>query len=197
MGPRRSELAFIITVMVVLASYVTASEVLSTGPESSSVITTINVGGSPRYAAFDPANGYIFVCNVGSNTSLKGTVDVIDGSSNTVVAKITVGVFPKWLAFDSANGDILVSNYDSHAISDVSGTSWVTTATLSLPSKGPPVPEPDGIAFDPTNGYLYVVENNLDSVIVINGANGAAVGSPIPVGKGTRRNSIQSIHRAD
>lgn len=183
MGPKRTELAFIITVVIVLASYLTTAAISSTGPASTSVITTIHVGGSPRYAAFDPADGYVYVCNVGSNTSLSGTIDVIDGASNTVVAKIAVGVFPKWLAFDSANGDIVVSNYDSHTISEVSGISWVATSTLSLPSNGPPVPAPDGVAFDPANGYLYVVENNLDSVVVINGANSSVVGAPIRVAK--------------
>jgi YVTN family beta-propeller protein len=49
-----------------------------------SVIKTIIVGTGPYRDLFDPANGYVYVANVASNS-----VSVIDGSTNMVVATIT------------------------------------------------------------------------------------------------------------
>jgi YVTN family beta-propeller protein len=71
----------ILTLVVGLAS----SNTLLGGERAwaDSVIKTITVGTGPYGDLFDPANGNIYVANVGSNS-----VSVIDGSTNTVIATV-------------------------------------------------------------------------------------------------------------
>src|SRR5215831_2190040 len=86
-----------------------------------SVIKTITVGTGPYGDLFDPANGYIYIANVFSNS-----VSVIDGSTNTVIATITVpsnqlGQTPRQLAFNSHNDDIYSADIYSNTVSVIDG----------------------------------------------------------------------------
>lgn len=86
-----------------------------------SVIKTITVGTGPYGDLFDPANGYIYVANMFSNS-----VSVIDGSTNTVIATVNVqpnqvGQSARGLAFDSNNGYIYVADIYSNTVSVIDG----------------------------------------------------------------------------
>jgi YVTN family beta-propeller protein len=84
------------------------------------VIASIGVGSFRFGAAFDSANGYIYVANDNSNN-----VSVINGATNKVIASIGVGCDPDGAAFDSANGYIYVTNFGSGTVSIISTPSQV------------------------------------------------------------------------
>ena len=79
-----------------------------------------NNGIFPFGAAFDSANGYIYVTN-----QYSGNVSVINGSTNKVIASIGVGSNPYGAAFDSANGYVYVTNFFSGTVSIISTSSQV------------------------------------------------------------------------
>jgi YVTN family beta-propeller protein len=80
--------------------------------------STISVGKSPDFIAFDSANGNLYVTNFNDNT-----VSVISGQTNKVIGNpIPVGVNPLGIAFDSANG--------SGAANDVSVISGSTNTVI-------------------------------------------------------------------
>jgi len=129
---------------------------------------TTNYGIGPDGAAFDSANGYIYVTNVGSDN-----VSVINGSTNNVIASIGVGVgsSPDGAAFDSANGYIYVTNVGSDNVSVINGATNKVIASIGVGVA------PDGAAFDSANGYIYVANFRSGSVSVINGATNKVIAS--------------------
>ena len=118
----------------------------------------------PVAAAFDPANGYIYVADSGCST-----VSVINGSTNKVVATVNVESGPQAVAFDSANGYIYVANQGSGNISVINGSTNKVVATVNVGS------EPDAVAFDSANGYIYVANVYPNNVSVIDGSTNKVV----------------------
>ncbi len=109
----------------------------------SQVIGSVGVGATadPSLAAFDPADGDIYVAD--SNSS---NVSVIRDSA--LVATIPVGSDPLGLTYDPVDGDVYVSNENSGNVSVLNGTVLVGTVTTG----GYPFLS----AFDSANGYVYV-----------------------------------------
>jgi len=148
---------------------------------NNTVIATIAVGSYPVGLAYDPSNGYVYVTNDASNN-----VSVINGANNTVIANITVGSFPEQIAYDPSDGYIYVVNSGSNNISVINGANNEIIANLSLGltwgstgdwgSSGPL-----GIAYDPSNNYLYLANTIGNSLILINGTTNTVV-SNIKVG---------------
>ena len=121
---------------------------------------------------YDPANGDIYVTNIVTNN-----VTVIHGT--TVVATIPVGAGPNGAAYDSANGEVFVSNEGSSIRSNltvINGTTDRVAGQVYPVNTGP------GVAFDDSNGYVYVCSNNLQAnasnyVTVVNGTDDRVVAS--------------------
>jgi YVTN family beta-propeller protein len=115
-----------------------------------------NNGIFPFGAAFDSANGYIYVTNPNSKN-----VSVISGSTNKVIACIGVGSEPYGAAFDSANGYIYVTNANSNNVSVINGATNKVIASIGVGSS------PYGAAFDSANGYIYVTNFGSGTVSII------------------------------
>ena len=101
---------------------------------------------APIAAGFNPKNGEIYLANDGS-----GNVSVINGTNNTFIKSISVGQVPYSLTFDS-NGDVFVACLNSGYISVIDGATDTVTKTISSPA----IPNPHVVAFDPSNGLLYL-----------------------------------------
>jgi YVTN family beta-propeller protein len=81
--------------------------------------------------------------------------------TGSVVAAASTGSGPYAAAFDTMDQLMYVVNYDSDNITLLNGTS--TNATITLPTYA----FPDGIAYDPVNGTIYVALYGLSIVSVI------------------------------
>jgi len=164
--------------------------------ESNNIISTINVGKSPIGVAYDPSNGYIYVANSGSDTVsviptspqpiIKHyTVTFTEsGLPSGTLWSVSLGN----QTISSSNNTIIFSEYNgtySYSIPAISGlypspsSGNVTVAgkPLSLainflpPSTTITVGSyPLGVAYDSSNGYVYVANSNSSTVSVINGA---------------------------
>ncbi len=113
---------------VYLTSFYDASGIVSVG-KGLSVISTITFAsyGIPSGAAYDSANGYIYVTNEGWDN-----VSVINGTE--VITSIPVGPSPVGAAFDPMNGYLYVANsglptcwvcsYQPGSVSIINGSSY-------------------------------------------------------------------------
>ena len=128
-------------------------------------------GIGPSGAAFDSANGDVYVTNDGSNN-----VSVVSGSTNKVVATTPVGNSPGGAAFDPVNGDIYVADVGSGAVSVVSESTNKVVATISVGSS------PVETAFDSANGDVYVTNDGSNNVSVVSGLTNKVVAT-ISVGR--------------
>ena len=130
------------------------------------VIQSINVSKSPKGAAFDSSNGYVYVTNCCSDN-----VSVINGSTNKVIQSINVGKSPEGAAFDSSNGYVYVTNCLSDNVSVINGSTnkVIQSITVGLC--------PAWAAFDSSNGYVYVTNYCSDNVSVINGSTNKVIQS--------------------
>lgn len=122
---------------------------------SLSVLATIPVGSEPIAAAYDSANGDVYVADYNSTN-----VSVVSGTS--LANTVPVGTAPNAVAYDSANGDVYVVNVDSLDVSVLSGTSLVGTVAVGY--------DPVSATFDASNGYVYVVNAGSSNVSVLSGA---------------------------
>jgi YVTN family beta-propeller protein len=149
----------------------------------------IRVGSGPTGIVFDPRNGNLYVTN-----SRDKTVSAISGKNNTVIRTIPCcvqytynKVSPWGIAFDSANGNLYVTGsaesppvISSGGVSVISGQN--NTVIRNIPCYADDG-SPWGIAFDPTNGNLYLTNFYNNTVSVISGKNNTVLGSPITVSK--------------
>jgi YVTN family beta-propeller protein len=127
-------------------------------PQVSVNVSSIGVGSRPGVAAYDSANGDVYVPNYGSDN-----VSVIDGTA--LVASLNVGHRPSAAVFDSGNGDVYVLDSGADNVSVIHGTSLVGTVKVGqLPMYA---------TCDSQNGYAYVVDvgngSNSGNVSVIDG----------------------------
>lgn len=118
--------------------------------------SSLSVGGIPNGIVFDPSNGNLYVANFGP-----GTVSVINGSSNSVIETIDLNypVSPWDVSYDPNNGHIYVSDTKNGAVSVVNTTDDTVLATVAVGDdmlSGDHDDRPNGLAFDPYNGYMYV-----------------------------------------
>ena len=145
----------------------------SCGPMDS-VVATVPVGSKPDGAAYDTANGNIYVANWGSSN-----MSVIAGSTNTVVATVPLPPnAPNGAAYDSTNGNVYVTNWNSTSptnVSVISGSTNTVVATVPVGDRQ------DGAAYDSSNGDVYVTLWATDSVGVISGSSSTLVAT-VPVG---------------
>ncbi len=178
MEPTRRPLSFISAATLFLlfaGSFAPLDSGMTT--QTSAVVATIPVGSEPHGVAFDPANGYVYIANFGSDT-----VSVLDGSSDKIVESVPVGLNPVALAVDSSNGDVYVANGASAYASVIDGATNKVIANVTVGTFA------QGIAFDPSNGDIYVTHSPEPhscpaagcpppTVTIVSGSGGAVVGN--------------------
>ena len=148
---------------------------------ANTVVGTVKVGNRPVAVAFDAADGGMYVANADDDT-----VSVIDGTkdatANTVTSTVGplglyagLGVALTDLAFDSADGNIYVTTQGgtnsnlSGYVSVIHGTTIVEPNVFPSNSVYNSNARLFGVAFDPVNGDVYVVDNG--TVDVMDGSN--------------------------
>src|SRR5947199_3496740 len=137
--------------------YVTSSASVSVINNANKITKTINVPFGAVALAYDSVNNDIYVASVYSNV-----VSVIDPSKNTVIASIAVNS-PSNLVYDSSRNYV-------YAASD-----YAQTVTVIDPSKDGVVTSiqacsycnPEGLAFYPATGTVYVAHSGTGNVSVI------------------------------
>ncbi|HYA10905.1 MAG TPA: hypothetical protein VEH10_04465 [Thermoplasmata archaeon] len=133
------------------------------------VLATIAVGGLPQFAAYDAANGDIYVPNWAN-----GNVSVINGT--TVVATVPAGGVPFSATYDPSNHEVYVVNEASDNVTVLSGTSVVANVAVGT--------TPQFATYDASNSYVYVSNTASASVTVLNGS---SVVTTLPVGNDPSR----------
>jgi YVTN family beta-propeller protein len=143
--------------------------------ETNAVVAEIRGAGGyyPTGIVYDSDKGEIFVANHNS------TISVISDASDTIVATVYVGHTPVGLAFDPAKGEVFVtnplSNYTSGKVaSGVSVISDVNNSVIAIVNVGGG-PNPEGLAYDPVKGEVFVADGNSTSVRVISDTNNSIV----------------------
>ena len=135
---------------------------------NNSVSTIPMPSGTPYGVAFDPYNGYIYVADHHDN------VVWALSQSGTPVARILVGQQPYGLAFDPVNKMLYVTDQDFNAL--ISGypqeynVSIINTVNNTLLKNVVPGSEPEGVAYDPANGYVYIANSKSGNISVLNPA---------------------------
>lgn len=162
-GPRLGAVASTVAIALLLVLAMPARA--SPTPNLSSV----SVGNGPGQALFDQRNGEVFVFNL-----LDNTASILNGTTNNVARTVPAGSGPDVAALSLSSGDIYVTDANSNQVTVLDGTTGATLATIST---GPSI-LPQGIAYDPRNGFLYVANSgtypnatyqNSNTVSVING----------------------------
>ena len=127
----------------------------------------------PFGVSYDSNNGNLYVADYGTNNTT-----VIDGSNNSIIKTIPVSDAPTGIAVNSSSGDVYVTSYEYFGnVSLINGTTNTVVKTIPV-GKGT---APDGIAFDLSNGYVYVANGAGNSISIINGTTNTVV-KTIPVG---------------
>jgi YVTN family beta-propeller protein len=123
----------------------------------------IAVGKSPSGDVFASSNGCIYVANYNSDN-----VSVINGSSDEVVANIAVGNGPSGgLAVDPVNGEVYVTNLGG-TVSAIRDSTNRVVASIT-------VPQPGLAAVDTATDAVFVSEETMTDVAIINGSTNKVV----------------------
>ncbi|MEM0156342.1 MAG: YncE family protein [Thermoplasmataceae archaeon] len=132
-------------------------------------ISTINLpllNAIPYGLAFDPYNGYIYVTDNYNNY-----VYVLS-PSGTVVDTIDTGQGPYGIALDPVNKMMYVSDNDINSkiyrYPKEFNITIINTNTNSPVKSVVPGSYPEGVAYDPVNGYIYVANSGSANISVLN-----------------------------
>ncbi len=183
---------------------------LTANSEVQQVVDTIGVGSIPEESTYDPANGYLYISDYGSEE-----VTVLDGTS--VAATIPAGPATYWGAYDPADGYVYVANPGggtgpTGTVTVIDGTTLVTTLHVGNSDYRPFYDPADGDvyvtncgsnnvtvfsgtslvgsvaagvcpfygAYDPADGDLYIADSNSGQITIINGTSVVATLDPVP-----------------
>lgn len=139
---------------------------------SNRITHAIPVGANPNQVAYDPANQEIYVSNSGSTT-----VSAISSTETKIVATIATdpvtpltGEYgPFWLAFNPTNKEMYVTNYNfpspSNTVVAINSTTNTVAATIPVGQN------PIRLAYDPSNGCIYVADYSSGQISVISPSN--------------------------
>jgi YVTN family beta-propeller protein len=141
----------------------------------------ISVGTNPNQVAYDPANQEIYVSDSGSTT-----VSAISSTDNNIVATIATdpvtpsnGEYgPFWLAFNPTNDEMYVTNYNfpssSNTVVAINSTTNTVAATVTVGQN------PIRLAYDPSNGCIYVADYSSGQISVISPSNRVVATISVP-----------------
>jgi YVTN family beta-propeller protein len=135
--------------------------------------------------AFDPSNGDVY------GALSNGSVVVINGQTNSVTATVSTGATNTLaVGVDATNGNVFVTSENLTASSNtvyvISGSTNSVTGTVAVGV------DPDSVAFDSSNGEVFVANgmtpsnNNAGTISVINGATVSLTDSITAVGGSPR-----------
>ncbi len=124
----------------------------------------ITVGQAPEAAAYDPANGTVFVTNSASDT-----VSVISVARGETIATIPVGISPAGIAYGAPLGELFVANSGSNDVTIINATNYEIVGTSPVLAE-----TPEAVVFDPENNTVFV-GNSDGSVSALN----ATTGDPV------------------
>ncbi len=142
-----------------------------------SIILTFN----PSGIAYDANNNYLYLINANNNAP-GGNITVMNPQTSSTVAVIAVNYGPIWISYDAFNNEIYANgfNYNLNAVgmslysvpgsvSVISGTSIVKTITVGF--------VPGMMAFNPSNGQIYLSNLFSNNVTVIDGSTNTVIRS--------------------
>ncbi len=113
-----------------------------------------SVGRLPVAAAFDGADGSVYVANSASNN-----VSILSGL--TVSANVAVAPHPVAVVFDPMDAEMYVADRQGNAVSVLSGGAVVASLPAGV--------QPQSLAYDPATGDVYVANNGSASATVLSG----------------------------
>ncbi|MCL5785215.1 MAG: YncE family protein, partial [Candidatus Thermoplasmatota archaeon] len=114
-------------------------------------------GIGPIAVAYDPQTKNLYVAN-----NMVDNVSVINSTTNEVTASIYVGAAPSAVAYDQYNNYVYVTNYLSNNVSVINPSNDRVINTISLVGQI----EPNGIAYDPSDNEMYVVDSSANVSII-------------------------------
>ena len=125
-------------------------------PAVPSVITSVGVGASPDWAAYDAGTHEVFVPNANGNS-----VSVISDATDTIAATISLGAgaSPSGIAYDPAKGELFVATLQGLKV--ISDGTDVVVGTIGLGL------DPYGVVYDSGTGKIFVANARDDNVSVI------------------------------
>ncbi|MDE1838002.1 MAG: beta-propeller fold lactonase family protein, partial [Euryarchaeota archaeon] len=121
----------------------------------------------------DSTNGYVYVAGGTAND-----IAVINGATNALVTTISdpSNGDPWGIAFDPSNGYVYVADETSNTVTVIDGSSDTVLGSIAVAS------QPRAIAYDSTNGDLYVASilsgNSAGTISVISPSGGGGGGGP-------------------
>ena len=115
-------------------------------------VVNVPVGSGPVGVVYDSANGYVYVADGGENN-----VTILSGTQ--VIAKVPAVNSPWGLAYDSQDQEVYATNWGN------GGGAWVVTVingthTVANISDGFTNAAPMGVAYDSTNGTVWVANDD-------------------------------------
>jgi YVTN family beta-propeller protein len=128
--------------------------------QTNRIVDSVAVGSAPTGVAYDPHNGYIYVANSGSNT-----VSAIDGSSDQVKATVSLGAGfgPFGVAAAGDTGSVYVTGHGAGEVVQINDSLQKSADTFSVGAS------PEGVAYDPASGLVYVANTGSGTLSVLGG----------------------------
>ena len=118
----------------------------------------IGVGNGPDAAAYDPANGAVYVANSASRN-----LTVVDPQAlHSVGVGLPVGAAPSAVAVDPVTGDLVVANLQSNNLTVIDPVAGRTVANVAVQFA------PRSIAYDPQIGAMVVADSGSDNLTIVN-----------------------------
>jgi len=158
---------------------------------SDTLTTTITVYEALQLAV-NPATNRVYIA---ANNPIQGEVTVIDGNTNQVVTNIDISGsdFTNFVSVDPVHNLIYATDVNSTGspngvVAVISGATDTVTATITVPG------EPQQIAVDPATRLLYVANETLNEVQVINAATNQLTTTTIPVGQEPYNTTLDLYH---
>lgn len=125
------------------------------------VVSTVRIpsgdGVNTMYGAFDPSNGYAYVTTDAVDTPQNAVVMIISGTS--VIGTVGAGKQGEQVIYDSSDGNVYAVSSNGTLIG-IHGTQVVSQTAI-------PASDPVSLAFDPSNGYIYLANSAASSLYVI------------------------------
>jgi YVTN family beta-propeller protein len=126
-------------------------------------VASIPLNVYPNGITYDPAVGNLIVANPGG-----GDVYELDHSSNLYTKIAAIGGYPKLSTYDPKNSTLWVIDPGTENVT-------VLDSTLRVVARVPVGLNPTGIAYDASDGLVYVTTDYLGYVAVINGTSYAVL----------------------
>jgi YVTN family beta-propeller protein len=156
----------VLTFLVISSLFVNIEKVWS-----DLVITTIEVGDTPRAIEYNPSNENIYVANL-----ISKSVSVIDSSTNTVIETISIQDHPIIMEYNPSNENIYITLPNSNSVSVIDSSTNTVIETIEV-GEGP-----FAIEYNPSNENVYTVNVGSNDSSIIDSSTNTVI-ETINVGK--------------